>query len=63
MIPDAEVRDRASLVQPKVMDAPIEWLLSSQSNGVTGRRIVAKEWDEKRLRAGDPSSVGTPAGW
>jgi NAD(P)-dependent dehydrogenase (short-subunit alcohol dehydrogenase family) len=63
MIPDVEVGDRGSLVQPEVMDAPIVWLLSSQSNGVTGRRIVAKEWDEKRLRAEDPSSVGGPAGW
>jgi hypothetical protein len=28
----------------------------------TGRRIVAKEWDEKRLRTEDPSSVGALAG-
>ena len=63
MIPDVEVGDRASLIQPEVMDAPIVWLFSSQSNGLTGRRIVAKEWDQERLRAGDPSSVGAPAGW
>ncbi len=63
MIPDSEVSDRASLIQPEVMDAPIVWLLSPQSNGVTGRRIIAKEWEEKHLRGGEPSSVGAPAGW
>jgi NAD(P)-dependent dehydrogenase (short-subunit alcohol dehydrogenase family) len=63
MIPDREVSDRASLIQPEVMDAPIVWLLSPQSNGVTGRRIVAKEWDPKHLRGGEPSTIGAPAGW
>ena len=63
MIPDTEVSDRTSLIQPQVMDAPIVWLLSSQSDGVTGRRIVAKDWDEKRLLSEVPSNVGIPAGW
>ncbi|MGA2944631.1 MAG: SDR family NAD(P)-dependent oxidoreductase [Xanthobacteraceae bacterium] len=63
MIPDTEVSDRASLIQPEVMDAPIVWLLSSQSDGVTGRRIVAKDWDEQRLLSEAPGNVGIPAGW
>jgi NAD(P)-dependent dehydrogenase (short-subunit alcohol dehydrogenase family) len=63
MIPDTEVSDRASLIQPEVMDAPIVWLLSSQSDGVTGRRIVAKDWDEQRLLSETPGNVGIPAGW
>jgi NAD(P)-dependent dehydrogenase (short-subunit alcohol dehydrogenase family) len=63
MIPDIEVTDRTSLIQPEVMDAPIAWLLSPQSDGVTGRRIVAKDWDEQRLRNEEPSKIGTPAGW
>jgi 3-oxoacyl-[acyl-carrier protein] reductase len=63
MIPDTEVSDRTSLIQPQVMDAPIVWLLSSQSDGVTGRRIVAKDWDERRLLSEAPGNVGIPAGW
>jgi NAD(P)-dependent dehydrogenase (short-subunit alcohol dehydrogenase family) len=63
MIPDTEVSDRTSLIQPQVMDAPIVWLLSSQSDGVTSRRVVAKDWDEKRLLSEAPGNVGLPAGW
>ena len=63
MIPESEIPDRASLIQPEVMGAPVAWLLSRQSDGVTGRRITAKDWDEKRLASGAPSNVGTPAGW
>jgi NAD(P)-dependent dehydrogenase (short-subunit alcohol dehydrogenase family) len=63
MIPNVEVTDRASLIQPEVMAAPIVWLLSPQSDGVTGRRIVAKDWDEKKLRSEESSNIGTPAGW
>jgi NAD(P)-dependent dehydrogenase (short-subunit alcohol dehydrogenase family) len=63
MIPNIEISDRASLIQPEVMAAPIMWLLSPQSDGVTGRRIIAKDWDEKQLRSEAPSNIGTPAGW
>lgn len=63
MIPNNEITDRTSLVQPQVMDAPIVWLLSSRSDGVTGRRIIAKDWDEKRLLSETPADIGAPAGW
>jgi 3-oxoacyl-[acyl-carrier protein] reductase len=63
MIPAAEVADRATLIQPEVMVAPIAWLMSPRSDGVTGRRIIAKEWDAARLASEPPGKVGTPAGW
>jgi len=63
MIPNIEVGDRASLIQPEVMAAPIVWLLSPQSDGVTGRRIIAKDWEEKQLGSEEPSNIGMPAGW
>ena len=44
MIPAAEVTDRGSLVQPDVMGAPIVWLMSDESSGVTGSRIIARDW-------------------
>ena len=63
MIPQSEVTDRATLIQPEVMMAPIVWLMSSRSNGVSGRRIIAKEWDVERLQREPPENVGSPAGW
>jgi 3-oxoacyl-[acyl-carrier protein] reductase len=63
MIPQSEVADRATLVQPEVMMAPIVWLMSARSDGITGRRIIAKEWDAQRLEREPPERVGTPAGW
>ena len=60
MIPQSEIPDRSTLIQPEVMIAPIVWLMSPRSNGVTGRRIIAKEWDAERLHA---DKVGSPAGW
>ena len=43
--------------------APVVWLMSSHSNGVSGRRIIAKEWDTERLQREPPDNVGSPAGW
>jgi NAD(P)-dependent dehydrogenase (short-subunit alcohol dehydrogenase family) len=63
MIPQAEVSDRSTLIQPEVMMAPIVWLMSPQSDGVTGRRIVAKEWDAERLQREATEKIGSPAGW
>jgi len=63
MIPYSEVTDRSTLVQPEAMMAPIVWLMSARSNGVTGRRIIAKEWDAERLQRETADNVGGPAGW
>lgn len=63
MIPQGEVADRSTLIQPEVMMAPIVWLMSPRSNGVTGRRIIAKEWNAERLQRETADKVGSPAGW
>lgn len=63
MIPQGEVADRSTLIQPEVMMAPIVWLMSPRSNGVTGRRIIAKEWGAERLQREAADKVGSPAGW
>ena len=63
MVPPEEVPDRASLVQPEVMKAPIRWLMSRASDGVTGRRFIGKMWDpalDPRVAA---EQAGAPAGW
>jgi 3-oxoacyl-[acyl-carrier protein] reductase len=51
------------LVQPEVMMAPIVWLMSEKSNGVTGRRFIAKEWDPALPPSAAAKKAGAPAGW
>jgi NAD(P)-dependent dehydrogenase (short-subunit alcohol dehydrogenase family) len=45
MIPHVDWPDRSTLVKPSAMVAPMVWLASRQSDGVTGRRFIAKDWD------------------
>jgi hypothetical protein len=54
MISKSEVGDRFTLIQPEAMMAPIVWLMSVHSDCVTGRRIIAKEWDADRLQREAP---------
>ena len=63
MVPDYEEADRAKLVQPEVMMAPIKWLMSAQSDGVTGRRFIAKDWDPSLPPAAASAKAGAAAGW
>ena len=63
MIPAHEPVDRSTLVQPMQMVAPIVWLMSMRSDGVSGRRIIAKEWDAARLESTPAAEVGVQAGW
>lgn len=63
MIPQVEGGDRAKLIQPEAMVAPIVWLLSPRSDGVTGRRIIAKEWTAERLHSEPVDKIGIAAGW
>ena len=47
---------RAELLDPAIMVPPLLWLASTKSDGVTGKRFVAKDW-----RADDPQAAA--AGW
>ncbi|TAN30123.1 MAG: SDR family oxidoreductase [Actinomycetota bacterium] len=44
-VPDDKGVDRSKLVPPDVMGPPMVWLASTESDGVTARRFIAKEWD------------------
>jgi 3-oxoacyl-[acyl-carrier protein] reductase len=61
--PEGPFADRARLVPPAAMAAPVVWLASDDSEGVNGRRFVASKWD-----AGLPAEeagvlAGAPAAW
>ena len=65
MVPDTEAVDRSKLVKPKMMGPPIVWLASGESDGVTARRFIAKDWDaslpvdEAARRCSAPIAWGT----
>jgi 3-oxoacyl-[acyl-carrier protein] reductase len=48
---------RARLLRPEIMIPPLLWLASEQSEGFTGRRIIANEWTL------DKAECGADAGW
>jgi 3-oxoacyl-[acyl-carrier protein] reductase len=51
------------ILQADVMAIPIAWLASPQSDGVTGCRFIARDWDS-RLPAGEAADkCRTPAAW
>ena len=60
MIPTESMPDRSKLVAPEAMVAPILYLASAQSDGVTGKRFVAQSFDPTTPLA-EPGC--TPAAW
>lgn len=63
MVPHEAVADRASLVRPQVMVAPVTWLTSHASDGFTARRFVAREWDPGASDEQNVRKAGALAGW
>jgi NAD(P)-dependent dehydrogenase (short-subunit alcohol dehydrogenase family) len=45
MVPAEAASDRRTLIAPNAMAPVICWLASSRSDGVTGRRFLAAQWD------------------
>ncbi len=60
MIPEESMPDRSKLVAPYAMVAPICYLASAQSDGVTGKRFVAQSFDPASPLA-EPGCA--PAAW
>jgi NAD(P)-dependent dehydrogenase (short-subunit alcohol dehydrogenase family) len=63
MVPHEAVGDRSTLVRPAVMVAPVTWLTSHASDGVTARRFVAREWDPDAADDANVRKAGALAGW
>ena len=62
-IPEAAPFDRARLVQPEVMVAPICWLVSDDSDGVTDCRFVGRYWDTSLPPSEAAEGSKAPAAW
>jgi len=54
---------RAGLLKPDVMAAPVRWLASDASDGITGRRFVARSWDTALPPAEAAARTGARAAW
>lgn len=63
MIPAADVPDRAGLIKPDVMVAPVRWLMSHESDGVTGWRFIGNDWDTTLDPQEAANKAGRPAAW
>ena len=63
MIPEASGIAREALIQPNVMQKPVTWLASENSDGVTAMRFIAALWDESLDREARIEKAGAPAAW
>jgi NAD(P)-dependent dehydrogenase (short-subunit alcohol dehydrogenase family) len=51
------------LLNPEVMGPPIAWLASPASDGVTGCRFIARDWDTGMPPGDAAARVKAPIGW
>jgi NAD(P)-dependent dehydrogenase (short-subunit alcohol dehydrogenase family) len=63
IVPDAAVDDRAKLLRPEIMIAPLLWLVSDAAADVTGRRFLAAHWDGALPPAAAAEKCGAPIAW
>ena len=54
---------REQMLRPAIMGPPAVWLMSEASNGFTGKRVTAADWDA--TRPADEAALGAsrPIGW
>jgi NAD(P)-dependent dehydrogenase (short-subunit alcohol dehydrogenase family) len=63
MVSRTQTPDRSQLIAPEVMVAPLVWLCSNASDGVTGQRFIGARWDHKLPAAEAAKQAGAPAAW
>jgi 3-oxoacyl-[acyl-carrier protein] reductase len=63
MVSTEDVADRSKLISPYVMVAPLRWLCSRASDGVTGYRFIGKDWELDRPLAENVARAGARVAW
>ncbi len=63
MVPPQSSPDRAAMVQPEVMKAPICWLMSEESDGFNGNRLTGTGWDLALPGRVAAEKAAAPAAW
>ena len=51
------------LLNPEIMGPPAAWIASSASDGITGCRFIARDWDAKLPAAEAAAKARAPAAW
>jgi NAD(P)-dependent dehydrogenase (short-subunit alcohol dehydrogenase family) len=54
---------RQKMLRPAVMAPPVQWLMSRESDGFTGRRFVAGHWDASLAPATAAAKIARNIGW
>jgi|KBSMisStaDraftv2_1062788.scaffolds.fasta_scaffold18693_3 NAD(P)-dependent dehydrogenase (short-subunit alcohol dehydrogenase family) len=52
-----------ALIDPQVMAVPVVWLASPASDGQSGQRFIARDWDHQLPPAEAAARVRSPAAW
>jgi NAD(P)-dependent dehydrogenase (short-subunit alcohol dehydrogenase family) len=64
MIPDGVPDEaRSALLDPAIVVPPLLWLVSQDSDGITGRRLVATKWQTDQGGKEAAEAAIEPAGW
>ena len=63
MVPLEAGYDRAEMIQPAVMAAPLNWVVSDAAGGVSGRRFLAVHWDPSLPPEEAAAKAGAPVAW
>jgi NAD(P)-dependent dehydrogenase (short-subunit alcohol dehydrogenase family) len=53
----------AFLLDPEIMGPPVVWLASPQSDGISGCRFIARDWDARLPPAEAAARARAPAAW
>jgi 3-oxoacyl-[acyl-carrier protein] reductase len=51
------------LLDPEIMGGPAVWLASPASDGISGSRFIARDWDTKLPPVEAAAGVRAPIGW
>ena len=54
---------REQMLRPAIMGPPAVWLMSNASNGFTGQRVTAADWDTSRPADEAARGASRPIGW
>jgi NAD(P)-dependent dehydrogenase (short-subunit alcohol dehydrogenase family) len=63
LVSRAQEPDRAKLIPPEVMVAPLIWLCSNASDGVNGQRFIGMRWDKNLPPEDAAKNAGAPMAW
>lgn len=55
--------EKLKLIQPEIMVAPLLWLVSPASDGITGKRFIAAAWDNNLPPAQAAEKCGALMAW